>query len=228
MKLKDCELLPGIVINVDDPEKRGRIKASVPTLFDTSVMDEEALPWIELGISPGYQRFSKMECGAKVMVLRNTKNYLEYYYYPIPNINSDTQNNIGDYSSSEVLMSRTSGPSGNVFVYYNDKEGLVLKYGELQVQLAPSKEIHITDGTSSFAIVGGNITIGKEEQLEPSVMGEKLKDLIQGLGGDLVTIGTSMSSMPFVSPIGQQFIQMGTDVQTKANEILSDTVKISK
>lgn len=228
MELKDCELLPGIIINVDDPEKRGRIKASVPTLFDTSVMDEEAIPWIELGISPGYQRFSKMECGAKVQVLRNKKNHLEYYYFPIPNINSDTQESIGDASSSEVLLARNNGQSGSCYIYYNDKEGIILKLGELKIQLNPNKEIHITDGKSSFNIVGGNITIGTNEQLEKAVLGEKLKDLIQQLGGDLVTIGSSMSSMPFVSPLGEQFIKTGSDVQEKCNNILSDTVKISK
>jgi len=228
MKLSDYEILPGIIINVSDPEKRGRIKASVPTWFDTEVMDEEALPWIEPGPTGGYQRFSKMECGSKVYVLKNMKNKQEYYYLSMPNLNDDTKDIIGDYGSSEVLISRSTGSSGNIFVYYNDTEGLVNKIGETTIQITPSKEIHITDGKASFDIVGGNITIGTSDNLEQAVLGEKLKDLLQGLGGELSAIGAAMSSMPFISPLGEKFINMGTEVQNKSNTILSDTVKISK
>lgn len=227
MKLADCEVLPGIVINVSDPEKRGRIKASVPTWFDTETMDEEALPWIEHGPSSGYQRFSKLENGTKVYVFRNLKNKKEFYYLPMLDFNDDTKSVIGDYTSSEVLLSRTTGPSGSIFIYYNDKDGLVEKIGETSIQITPNKEVHISDGKSSINLVGGNITIGRSEDLQQAVLGEKLKDLIQSLGGELFSVGTEMSSMPFVSPLGEKFIKMGTEAQNKANEILSDTVKIS-
>ncbi len=228
MKLSDCEVLPGIIINVDDPEKRGRVKASVPTWFDTSVMDEEALPWIEPGPTSGYQRFSKMECGTKIYVFKNTKNNYEYYYLCMPNINTDTNNAIGDYTSSEVLLSRSTGKSGSVFVYYNDKEGLVSKLGDTKIQISPNKEIHITDNKSSFDIIDGVISIGKNENQEYIVMGETLQKLLTDLGGDLQNIGTAMSSMPFVSPLGEQFVNMGTDIQNKCTDLLSNTVKISK
>ena len=228
MKLSDCEVLPGIIINVADPEKRGRVKASVPTWFDTSVMDEEALPWIEPGPTSGYQRFSKMECGTKIYVFKNTKNNDEYYYLCMPNMNTDTDNAIGDYGSSEILLSRTTGKSGSVFIYYNDKEGLVLKLGDTKIQISPTKEIHITDNKSSFNIVDGLITIGNGQKEEYTVMGETLQKILIDLGGELQNIGTEMSSMPFVSPLGEHFANMGTEVQNKCTDLLSNTVKISK
>ena len=229
MKLSDCEVLPGIIINVADPEKRGRVKASVPTWFDTSVMDEEALPWIEPGPTSGYQRFSKMECGTKIYVFRNTKNNDEYYYLCMPNMNTDTDNAIGDYASSEVLLSRSTGQSGSVFVYYNDKEGLVSKLGDTKIQITPNKEINITDNKSSLNIVDGIITIGgNDKDKEYTVMGQTLQKLLTDLGGDLQNIGKTMSSMPFVSPLGEEFTNMGTDIQKKCADLLSNTVKISK
>lgn len=230
MDLKDCSVLPGIVINVSDPEKRGRVKASVPSWFDTEVMDEEALPWIEPGPTSGYQRFSKIENGTKIYVFKNNKNKDEYYYLCMPNINDETKDAIGDYTSSEVLLSRTMGQSGSVFIYYNDTEGLVSKIGETKIQITPTKEIHLTDNKSSVDIVGGNIFIGKgdKDKQEQAIMGETLQQMLIDLGGDLQNIGVAMSSMPFVSPLGEQFTQCGANLQKQCTNILSDTVKISK
>ena len=38
MTLGDFEILPGVVINVDDPLNQGRVKACSPGLFDTSTI----------------------------------------------------------------------------------------------------------------------------------------------------------------------------------------------
>ena len=46
MKFKDVELLPGVVIDAKDPKMLGRVKATVPTLFDNSAMDVKVMPWI--------------------------------------------------------------------------------------------------------------------------------------------------------------------------------------
>jgi len=228
MKLSDYDVLPGIVINVEDPKHIGRIKATVPTWFDTSVISEEALPWIYPGPMGGYQRFSKLENGRKVWVFHNRENYEEYWYLPMFELNDDTKNIIEGYDSSEVLLSRTTGSSGSVFIYYNDSDGIVMKIGQTEINISTNDEIHITDGTSSINIVGGNINIGKESNQEQAVMGETLQKTLQKLGGSLTTIGSGMSSLPFVSPLAPDMIKAGSELQADCANILSNTVKISK
>lgn len=226
MDLSEYEYLPGVVINVDDPEKRGRIKASVPTWFDTSVMQEEALPWIVPLSMGGFQRFSKLEMGSKVFVFHRKKSNKEYWYIPMFELNDDTQEIVNDYDSPEVLLARNDGQSG-VYVYYNTKDGLVLRNGDLEVILNNDKEIHITDGTSSFDIVGSLITIGKKENQQPALMGQDVKNLLEHLAANFQKLNQAASSYP-LSPLAPHFLKAYEDLETDIQPILSDTVKISK
>ena len=227
MDLSDYEFLPGTVISVDDPEKRGRIKAAVPTWFDTTVMQEEALPWIVPSGMGGYQRFSKLELGSKVFVFHRKKSNKEYWYSPMFELDDKTQEIVNDYDSPEVLLSRSTGNSG-VYIYYNTKDGIIIKNGDLQIQLSNNKEIHITDNESSIDISGGMINIGKGDNYQSNLMGEDVKKLLVKLGGDLQNIGKKLAPNPYVSNISPDFIKCGTDVQNACNNILSDTIKISK
>ena len=227
MDLSEYEWLPGVVINVNDPEKRGRVKATVPTWFDTSVMQEEALPWIVPSNMCGYQRFSKLEQGSKINVFHRKGTNLEYWYTPMFELDDKTKEIVDDYDSPEVLLSRSNGDSG-VYVYYNTKDGLTLKNGDLEVHLTNNKEIHITDQESSFDIVGGKVTIGKSDNLQSTLMGEDVKELLSTLGGDLIKIGNKMASNPYTSSVAPDMIKCGNNVQSTCNKILSETVKISK
>ena len=226
MDFSDYEFLPGTVINVEDPEKRGRIKAAVPTWFDTNVMQEEALPWIVPSSMGGYQRFSKLELGSKVWVIHKKKSNKEYWYLPLFELDDKTQEIVNDYDAPEVLLSRSDGNSG-VYVYYNTKDGLVLKNGDLEVILNNDKEIHITDGTSSFELKGSKITIGNGNTNQSTLMGENVKDLLVKFAGELSAIGQKMTANPYTSFIAPDFIKCASEMQQSCNNILSDTVKIS-
>ena len=226
MDLSDYEFLPGTCININDPEKRGRIKAAVPTWFDTSVMQEEALPWIVPLSMGGFQRFSKLEMGTKVFVLHRKKSNKEYWYIPMFELNDDNKEIVDDYDAPEVLLSRNDGQSG-VYVYYNTKDGLILKNGDLEVNLNNNKEIHITDGTSSFDIKGSEIFIGKNEDLQPALMGKEVETLLQHLAKLLGNLGQASSAYP-LSPLSPIFLQGQTDLLEDINKILSKTVNISK
>ena len=227
MDFADYEFLPGTVINVDDPEKRGRIKACVPTWFDTSVMQEEALPWIVPGSMGGYQRFSKLEMGSKVWVIHKKKSNKEYWYLPMFELDDKTQEIVNDYNAPEILLSRSDGNSG-VYVYYNTKDGLVLKNGDLEVILNNNKEIHVTDGTTSFDLSGSKVTIGNGNNNQSTLMGEDVKDLLMQLSNDLLAIGQKMTPNPYTSFVAPDFIKCSTQMKQKCSNILSDTVKISK
>jgi len=229
MKLNECEVLPGIVIDIEDPKHIGRVKAMVPTWFDADVMEKEALPWIWPFGMAGYQRFSKLELGRKIWVLHNKENDLEYWYWPMFEEIEQTKPIIDQYDSTEILLARGGGESGDVLIYYNDTDGIILKIGETKININSEKEIHITDGTSSFDIVGSNITIGKQDNLEQTVMGETLQKALIDFAGKIKNAGQKMSSSnPYVSPHGPDFVSAADTFKSDLQNILSDTVKISK
>lgn len=228
MLLSECEVLPGIVIDVEDPKHIGRVKAMVPTWFDTNTMEKDALPWVYPFGMKGYQTFSKLENGSKIWVLHNTTNDLEYWYWPMFEHTEQTKSIVEGYDSPEVLISRACGDSVSVFVYYNDTDGIVLTIGDTKINITTNNEIHITDGTASVDIVGSKINIGKSDNLEKTLMGEKVQKLLNDLGGNLKSLGQTAMAKPYVNAIAGDLINIGTQVQTACSEILSDTVFISK
>ena len=227
MKLSECEVLPGIVIDVEDPKHIGRVKAMVPTWFDTDVMEKEALPWVWPCGMPGYQRFSKLENGRKIWVLHNKENDLEYWYWPMFEETEGTKQIVDQYDSTEVLLSRTCG-EGSIYIYYNDSEGIVAKIGETKINITSNNEIHITDSKASVKIVGGQIFIGKDDNQELTVMGETLQKALIDLGQKITNLGTKMGGGQYICEVAPDVLSMGQEFTSKCQEILSETVKVSK
>jgi len=228
MKLSECEVLPGVVIDVEDPKHIGRVKAMVPTWFDSDVMEKEALPWIWPCGMGGYQRFSKLENGRKIWVLHNKENDLEYWYWPMFEEIEQSKPIIDQYDSTELLLCRGGGESGNVYIYYNDTEGIVAKIGDTKINITTNKEIYITDSKSTIKIVGGIITIGKEGDAgEPAVLGDKLKTALTNLVGNIHNLASTFTN-PYVQASQQPCMKMGDDLANDVKEILSGTVKITQ
>jgi len=228
MKLSECEVLPGIVIDVEDPKHIGRVKAMVPTWFDADVMEKDALPWIWPCGMGGYQRFSKLENGRKIWVLHNRENDLEYWYWPMFEEIEQTKPLIDQYDSTELLLARGGGEAGDIFVYYNDTEGIILKIGETKINISNNKEIHITDGTVSFDIVGSKINIGKQDDLENAILGQTLQQVLTQLASDLDKSSVTLKGDPYCSDHGQSFMDAAKNLRDGLNKILSKTVFISK
>ena len=228
MKLSECEVLPGVVIDVEDPKHIGRVKAMVPTWFDSDVMEKEALPWIWPCGMGGYQRFSKLENGRKIWVLHNKENDLEYWYWPMFEETEQSKPIIDQYDSTELLLCRGGGESGNIYIYYNDAEGIVAKIGDTKINITTNKEIYITDSKSTIKIVGGIITIGKEGDAgEPAVLGDKLKTALTNLVGNIHNLASTFTN-PYVQASQQPCMKMGDDLANDVKEILSGTVKITQ
>ena len=231
MKLSECDVLPGIVIDIEDPKHIGRVKAMVPTWFDSDVMQKDALPWIWPFGMAGYQRFSKLENGRKIWVLHNKENNEEYWYWPMFEQTPETKDITQGYDATEVLLSRTCGEDGNVFIYYNNADGIVARIGETKINITSNNEIDITDGKSSVKIVGGIINIGKaDDDGEKAIMGEKLQSALNTLADDLKNIGRAASGQQPVSVISTLLQNTGNKLSQNcsSDNILSDTVKITK
>ena len=66
MKLADVEMIPGVVVDDEDPKFLGRLKISAPGEFDVDSMDINDMFWVYPFPVGGYQSFSHMLKGSKV------------------------------------------------------------------------------------------------------------------------------------------------------------------
>lgn len=192
MKFKDVELLPGVVTNVKDPKMQGRIKATVPGLFDSATMNEEGLPWIYPLTMIGYQGFSKMMAGSKIWVFKTTDNYREFWYIPMFEMNANTKQIVNNYTEPDILISRSAGEE-SIYIYYNDVDGIKLQIGDSFINICKDKTILVKAGISHIRInKDGNINIGKEEtDFEPTVMGNALYNTLSKLAQDLQSVAST-------------------------------------
>jgi len=183
MYLKDYRLVPGIIIDVNDPKFIGRIKADAPGLFDSKVMSKEGLPWVYPFIMPGYQRFSKLSVDSKVWIMVNENN-TEFWYWPMFELHDDTKDIISgdesDYEESEVLLSRNMGDNG-VYIYYRPSQGIVIKQGEnTSITLTNDNQIIMKSGDGQVTLKNNQVYIGdaNTDDMQQAILG---KDLVKYL-----------------------------------------------
>lgn len=227
MNLSDYEFLPGVVLTAEDPQKIGRIKASVPTWFDTEVMDEESLPWIYPFMMFGYQTFSKMEKDRPVWVFHNKNSYQEYWYVPMFHMIGQTKKKVSSYGNTEVLLSRSLGTNkGNVLVYYNDDEGLVLRVGEVGINIRKDGII-MSNSDSQMSIKDGKVSSGSSGKLQPSVLGNNLKKLLDTLSGDFTALKEESLKDPYTQVLSSQLLKTAQNINNLSQEILSETCQVS-
>lgn len=223
MNLSDYEFFPGSIINVDDPKYLGRVKAIVPTVFDTS-MNEDGLPWIYPFTMSGYQRFSKMQKGSKIWVLKNKTNYTEFWYIPMFEMTEESRKLMGgddeNYSDSEVLLNRTMG-NMSVKVYFNTKDGVKIQYGDNNhITINPDGEAIIQAGTGMVKISGNHVYVGDGDNGEPAVMGDQLKTLLNNLSSNLAQCSSAAMSLYMPCPA------LVTALQTASSGITADSVNL--
>ena len=216
MKLSDYEFFPGVVTDVADPKYLGRVKASVPTIFDQS-MDKEGLPWIHPFTMVGYQGFSKMREGSKIWVLNNTKNKKEFWYVPMFELNQDTRDLINtdeNYENGDVLIARNNG-NNSVYIYYNDTDGIMIKYGNQNlINIDPNSQITIQASDGKIVIKDNHVYIGDGEKGHPAVKGDKLKDILHNFFTQLSTAATTANT-PYSLPLFSEQLRMLSDFADK-------------
>ena len=162
-------------------------------------MKKEALPWIYRFPMCGYQQYSKMMTGSRIWVLRNTKNYYEFWYIPFSNLNNNTLR--AAKSEADVLISRYTGEA-DAQLYYNKEEGFKTLLGENYIQLdANGNTINMSNGYSS-KIYGEHYYVGKDEgEYEPMVLGKKLTELFKQMSSDLDELASVAESSRYTSQL---------------------------
>lgn len=212
MKLADVEMIPGVVVDDEDPKFLGRLKISAPGEFDVDSMDINDMFWVYPFPVGGYQSFSHMLKGSKVWLIKNTKNYYEYWYLPYFEMNANTFNLVNSKKKydADVIVSRSDG-SNNIQMYYNPEDGFNQKIGFASINIMPDGTISITTGgaapsAGTFHTNSKNNEIGYDGGEYPrqfAVMGENLHKLLDELNGKFKTLATTAAPCPFTSHLAK-------------------------
>lgn len=219
MLFKDIEAIPGVVIDAEDPENLLRVKAAVPGIFDPGTMKKEALPWVYRFPMCGYQQYSKMMSGSRIWVLRNTKNYYEFWYIPFSDLNANTL--AAAKSEADVLISRYTG-AGNAQLYYNKEEGFKTILDESYIQLDTNGNvINMSNGYSS-KVYGEHYYAGKDGgAYEPMVLGKKLTNLFKQISSGLDALASVAESSPYTSQLSVPIRKIKSNIDNNYQEITS-------
>ena len=212
MKLADVEMIPGVVVDDEDPKFLGRLKISAPGEFEVDSMDINDMFWVYPFPVGGYQSFSHMLKGSKVWLIKNTKNYYEYWYLPYFEMNANTFNLVNSKKKydADVLVSRSDG-SNNIKMYYNPEDGINQKIGFASINIMPDGTISITTGgaapsAGTFHTNSKNNEIGYDGGEYPrqfAVMGENLHKLLDELNGKFKTLATTAAPCPYTSHLAK-------------------------
>lgn len=225
MTLGDIEILPGVVIDNADPLNYGRVKACAPGLFDTSTMDKEDLFWISPFLMIGYQGFSKMEINSKIWILHNTKNYFEYWYIPMFELNGNSPE--VSQTDSDIIVSRSIN-GDKVQFYYSREDGFRLVNGDNYIVLDTNGNFSQRSNGTSIISNSDNIKLIKEGEDEYSaVKCENLMALLNTLSADISNIANICSMNPYTANLSAYFLQMSSNISNSLDDIKSNVVKIS-
>lgn len=241
MKLKDVELIPGVVVEDKDPMYLGRVKVAAPGEFDVDTMDIRDMFWV-YPILPqwGYQGFSRLLKGSKVWLIKNTANYYEYWYIPYFEMNDNTFNvvNTDEKYVADVVISRIAN-SMNVQFYYNDLNGFCQILGFANINMRPDGTIFINSGGSdrgaSNIYMNAKVNqIGwdpEEDKYQWAARGENLAAFIGDLQKDLTNLATLAKSSPYTAHLEPGFTKAaktcGNYVKSDDKDVRSDHVKIN-
>lgn len=189
MNLIDYELLPGVVVSVKDDECLGRVKVALPGGESPSNTQIDAMPWCyPMYMTGTYQGFTKLVENSKVWVLRNKVDRLEMWYWPMVDLNPNTQAIVDTYDNPDVLVSRDLGGK-NVYIYYTDGHGIVLSIGGSKININAKGEINLSTGSGNLKVIGDNILLNTDETSDNQVAKfepiktaiDKIKDCLEAL-----------------------------------------------
>lgn len=137
----------GEVVDIDDPQKIGRVKVRVYGKFDQ--LQVEDIPWaypgnnLSGGSSTGGGFFSVPKKGAIVSVKFDCGNIYHPEYFFSQKISDEVKAEISDsYENAHVVIYDTV-TKGSLKIFFTEKKGLVFDYQSNQIIINPDKSILI-------------------------------------------------------------------------------------
>jgi len=142
----------GEVVDIEDPQKIGRVKIRVYGKFDN--LQVEDIPWaypgnnLSGGSDSGGGFFSVPKKGAVVSVKFDSGNIYHPEYYFSQKISDEVKTEISDsYENAHVIIYDTV-TKGSLKIFFTEKKGLVLDYQSNQIIIQPDKSILIKSDES--------------------------------------------------------------------------------
>lgn len=229
MRLSNVELIQGVIIDVNDPNKQGRVKCIVPGIFENSD-DKDCYPWINPFCMPSYQSFSKQMNGAKVWVIQVKDNYNEFYYIPLFDKIGTTQEFLDEkYSQNpEVVFMRDN--CGQVSkITYDQQDGCMIQVNSSFINIRPDSEIHCHTETNDIHMKSGNVFVGSNDgqDYEPAVFGNKLSDILLKLKNAMATLQTAAAGGQFDNPALAAGFQQAVDALSSYDQIKCEKTKVN-
>ena len=227
MTLSNCELIPSVIYDTNDPLKLGRIKCVVPGFIDNSTMSLENMPWVRPLDMGRHQSFSKPVKGFKVWVLINKANYNEYWYIPFFEYNDISKEYLDSTyeDQPEIIISHNNG-GNHAMLTYDEKNGYNIKLGQHHIELHPNGHISILGGEMEVDI-DGEIKIGqKDGDYKLAVKGDPLKNILDELHKYFLELQTAASNNAFTSHLSTGFGHCANAL-ADTESILANKVKVN-
>lgn len=196
MQLSDVELIQGTIIDVADPNKLGRIKAIIPSIFENPD-DKDCYPWIPPFGMTRYQSFSKEMEGAKVWIVQVRSNYNEYYYLPLLDPIQQTReflNSKYEQNPEIVYLRDLAGQTAKIT--YDDQDGCMIQVKDTFVNVKTNNEVHCHVAGADVHIKDGSVYIGSDDDggHEPAIFGNKLCTMLSNLRTAMSKLQTACGS----------------------------------
>lgn len=225
MTLGDFEILPGVVINTDDPLNQGRVKACAPGLFDTSTMEMDDLFWINPFMMIGQQSFSKMELNSKIWILHNPANYFEYWYIPMFEINQNSPEVMS--MNSDVLLSRSINGE-TVQLYYSKEDGFNINIGNSHIKLSSEGVLDINASGAIINASKSGINLQQaDQQLHPAAKADEIIKALNEFCANLTSIASIATGNPYTACLAFPIMNASKSLQSKLESFKSTFVNIS-
>lgn len=149
----------GEVVDIEDPQKIGRIKVKVFGKFDE--LENDAIPWaypgnnISAGSADGGSFFSVPKKGSIVSIKFDNGNiyYPEYFFNQ--HLSQDARKEIeNSYTNAHIIVYDTV-TEGAFKIFFTEEKGLMIDYKKSQINIKPDKsiDVHTASGKSKIELL---------------------------------------------------------------------------
>lgn len=230
IKLENYDICVGVIYNDKDDLKLGRVKCVAPGLLDNSTIDDDNMPYIYPFNMPGYQHFSKPINGQKVWILRNRKNYNEYWYIPYHEYIDIVEDFLAEHYENdhpEILVARHSGGMKSMMTY-DDVTGFKTEINESYENLKPNGDYEVKAGNGTIKIEGGTVSTGSVDgEYQPAVMGTNLSNMLKNLSEQFNNLWGEAQLDQHTMPLAKYFRQCNNIITSAQNELLAKNTQIN-
>jgi hypothetical protein len=163
----------GEVVDIEDPQKIGRVKIKVFGKFDQ--IPTEDIPWaypannMTAGSASGGGFFSVPKLGSIVSVRFDNGNLYHPEYYFVQKISDEAKAEIeNSYENAHIIVYDTV-TSGSLKIFFTEEKGLMLDYQQTQINIKNDKSVLIqtASGNSKMDIKDdGNVIITQAKDVK--------------------------------------------------------------